>query len=55
MTRKCHSGGNVSALVPGSQNLANGVDRPYDRFPAAGTLAPLKKGRLIGLELTIRG
>jgi len=48
-------GGNLSGLIPGTQNLANGLNRPYDRFPAVGTLAPLKKGRLIGLELTIRG
>lgn len=48
-------GGNLSALIPGSQNLANGLNRPYDRFPAVGTLSPLKKGRVIGLELTIRG
>lgn len=47
-------GGNIAPLL-GQPSLANGVNRPYDRFPAVGTLSPLKKGRLIGLELTIRG
>lgn len=47
-------GGNIAPLI-GLPSLANGVNRPYDRFPAVGTLSPLKKGRLIGIELTIRG
>lgn len=47
-------GGNIAPLI-GLPSLANGLNRPYDRAPAVGTLAPLKKGRLIGLELTIRG
>lgn len=47
-------GGNIAPLI-GLPSLANGLNRPYDRNPAVGTLSPLKKGRLIGLELTIRG
>lgn len=46
-------GGNVAALSPGGMNLANGVNAPFDPNPAAGTFSPLKKGRVIGLELTI--
>lgn len=48
-------GGNVAALAPGGENLANGVNAPFDPNPAAGTFSPLKKGRLIGLELTFVG
>ncbi|MGJ8560570.1 MAG: TonB-dependent receptor [Litorimonas sp.] len=48
-------GGAVAPAVPGATNLSNGVDRPFDNNPAAGTFSPLKKGRVIGLELTIRG
>lgn len=45
-------GGNVSPLVPGSENLSTGVNVPFGAYPAAGTFSPLKKGRVIGLELT---
>ena len=45
-------GGNVSALVPGSSNLSTGVNTPFGAYPAAGTLSPLKKGRVLGIELT---
>lgn len=45
-------GGALSPLVPGSQNLSTGVNAPFAAYPAAGTLSPLKKGRVIGLELT---
>jgi len=48
-------GGPQSPAIPGSQNLANGVNAPFDNNPAVGTFSPLKKGRLVGLELTIRG
>lgn len=48
-------GGAVAPAVPGAINLSNGVNRPFDNNPAAGTFSPLKKGRVIGLELTIRG
>ena len=46
-------GGNVAALAPGGTNLANGVNAPFDPRPAAGSFSPLKKGRLVGLELTL--
>ncbi|MEO1643010.1 MAG: TonB-dependent receptor, partial [Pseudomonadota bacterium] len=44
-------GGNVAALAPGGVNRANGVGAPFDPNPAAGTFSPLKKGRLLGIEL----
>ncbi len=47
-------GGPQAALAPGGQNLANGVNAPFDNNPAVGTLSPLKKGRLVGIELTLR-
>ena len=46
--------GAVSPLVPGSSNLSTGTDMPYAYYPGAGTFSTLQKGRLIGLELTIR-
>jgi len=48
-------GGALSPAVPGSQNLANGVNAPFDVNPGAGTFSPLKRGRVIGVELTIKG
>ena len=48
-------GGPQSPAIPGSRNLSNGVNAPFDNNPAVGTFSPLKKGRVIGLELTIRG
>ena len=48
-------GGSLSGAIPGSQNLGNGFNRPFDNNPASGTFSPLKKGRVIGLELTIKG
>ncbi|MFC6196622.1 TonB-dependent receptor [Ponticaulis profundi] len=45
-------GGNVSPLVPGSSNLSTGMNVPFGAYPAAGTFSPLKKGRVIGIELT---
>lgn len=48
-------GGNVAFAAPGGTNLANGVNAPFDPNPAAGTFSPLKKGRVIGLELTFVG
>lgn len=45
-------GGNVSAAVPGSENLSTGVNTPFGAYPAVGTLSPLKKGRILGIELT---
>ncbi len=48
-------GGAVAAAVPGGVNRSNGINAPFDPNPAAGTFSPLKKGRVIGIELTIRG
>lgn len=45
-------GGSLSPLVPGSSNLSTGINEPFAAYPAAGTLSPLKKGRVIGIELT---
>lgn len=36
--------------LPFGGPLSNGVNRPFDFFPAAGTLSPLSKGRQIGVE-----
>ena len=41
--------------LPFGGPLSNGVNAPFDQFPAAGTLSPLKKGRLVGIELRIEG
>ncbi|TNE47558.1 MAG: TonB-dependent receptor [Sphingomonadales bacterium] len=38
--------------VPFGGSLSNGVNRPFDQFPAAGTFSPLSKGRQIGMEAT---
>ena len=38
--------------LPFGGPLGNGVNRPFDAFPAAGTLSPLAKGRQIGAEVT---
>lgn len=37
--------------VPFGGPLSNGVNQPFDFFPAAGTFSPLSKGRQIGVEL----
>ncbi|MEL8055693.1 MAG: TonB-dependent receptor [Pseudomonadota bacterium] len=47
-------GGSVAAAAPGGVNRSNGVNAPFDPNPAAGTFSPLKKGRVIGLELTLK-
>lgn len=36
--------------VPFGGPLSNGVNRPFDAFPAAGTFSPLSKGRQVGIE-----
>ena len=41
--------------LPFGGPLSTGVNQPFGQFPAAGTLSPLKKGRLIGVELRIEG
>lgn len=48
-------GGAVAPLVPGASNLSSGVNRPFANNPAVGTFSPLKRGRVLGIELTIRG
>ena len=47
-------GGSVAGAAPGGVDLSNGVNAPFDPNPAAGTFSPLKKGRVIGLELTLK-
>jgi iron complex outermembrane receptor protein len=37
--------------VPFGGPLSNGVNLPFDFFPAAGTFSPLSKGRQVGVEL----
>lgn len=34
--------------------LSNGVQAPFDQFPAGGTFSPLNRGRTLGLELSYR-
>ena len=36
--------------LPFGGPLSNGVNRPFDPFPAGGTLSPLAKGRNVGVE-----
>lgn len=43
-------GNDTQLPFPGPNST--GVNLPYQPFPAAGTFSPLKKGRLLGLELT---
>ncbi|MEM9839421.1 MAG: TonB-dependent receptor [Pseudomonadota bacterium] len=38
--------------IPFGGPLSNGMNEPFGQFPAAGTLSPLKKGRLLGFEAT---
>lgn len=38
--------------LPFGGPLSNGVNRPFDPFPAAGTFSPLQKGRQVGMEAT---
>lgn len=38
--------------LPFGGPLGNGVNRPFDAYPAAGTLSPLSKGRQVGAEMT---
>jgi iron complex outermembrane receptor protein len=48
-------GGAVAPAVPGATNRSSGVNRPFADNPAVGTFSPLKRGRVLGIELTIRG
>lgn len=38
--------------LPFGGPLSNGVNRPFDAYPAGGTLSPLSKGCQIGAEMT---
>lgn len=40
--------------IPFGGPLSDGTNEPFGQFPAAGTLSPLKKGRLVGFEATFR-
>ncbi|WP_209348886.1 TonB-dependent receptor [Pontixanthobacter sp. CEM42] len=44
--------GGDTQLPFGTGAFSNGVNRPFDPSPAAGTLSPLAKGRQIGAEMT---
>ena len=43
-------GGDTQLPWPGP--LSNGVNTPFDPNPAAGSFSPLKKGALMGIELS---
>ena len=40
--------------IPFGGPLSNGVNRPFDPFPAAGTFSPLSKGRRLGVEASFQ-
>ncbi len=42
--------GGDTQLPFGTGPFSNGVNRPFDPNPAAGTFSPLMKGRQIGVE-----
>jgi iron complex outermembrane receptor protein len=44
--------GGDSQLPFGTGPFSNGVNRPFDNSPAAGTFSPLSKGRQVGAEVT---
>ncbi len=44
------AGGDTQLGGPFAGPLSNGVNRPFDPVPAAGSLSPLMKGRQIGVE-----
>ncbi len=44
--------GGDTQLPFGAGAFSNGVNRPFDPSPAAGTFSPLAKGRQIGMEAT---
>lgn len=46
------AGNDTQLPFPGP--LSNGVQTPYQPLPGAGTFSPLKKGRLVGVEFTLR-
>lgn len=44
--------GGDTQLPFGTGTFSNGVNRPFDPSPAAGTFSPLSKGRQVGAEVT---
>jgi iron complex outermembrane recepter protein len=44
------AGNDTQLPFPGP--LSTGVNAPYAPYPAGGTFSPLKKGRVVGVELT---
>ena len=46
-------GGDTQLPFPGPRG--NGLNQPFGENPALTTFSPLKKGRVVGLELTIKG
>ncbi len=46
-------GGAFAGFAPGGQNLSTGQFVPFAENPAGGTFSPLKKGRVVGIELTL--
>ncbi len=51
MLDQVQAGGDTQ-LPFGTGAFSNGVNRPFDQSPAAGTFSPLAKGRQIGMEAT---
>ncbi|MEO0466574.1 MAG: TonB-dependent receptor [Pseudomonadota bacterium] len=45
-------GGAFAGFAPGGQNLSTEVAVPFADNPTGGTFSPLKKGRVVGVELT---
>ncbi|GGY43947.1 TonB-dependent receptor [Parvularcula lutaonensis] len=39
--------------IPFGGPLSDGTNEPFGQYPAAGTLSPLKKGRLLGFQATL--
>ncbi|MEM7739465.1 MAG: TonB-dependent receptor [Pseudomonadota bacterium] len=52
MLDEVQAGGDTQ--LPFGGPLGNGVNAPFDFFPAAGTFSPLKRGRRLGFEATMR-
>lgn len=46
-------GGDTQLPFPGPRG--NGINQPFGENPALSTFSPLKKGRVVGVELTIKG
>lgn len=46
------AGNDTQLPFPGP--LSDGMQRPYQTYPGGGTFSPLKKGRVVGVEFTLR-